>query len=134
MLFKKWLGLFALFKFFKTSAYAMTKLHVLLAQVAPGTPAAPSGLSSLMQLAPLVLMFAAMYFLLIAPQRKKQKEHEKMLTRLQPGDEVVTTGGIYGTITSVKDDRFVVRIGENNAKVEVGKGFISTVVRKADAA
>lgn len=88
----------------------------------------------MVQLAPLILMFAAMYFLLIAPQRKKQKEHEKMLTQLKPGDEVVTTGGIYGTITSVKDDRFVVRIGENNAKVEVGKGFISTVVKKADAA
>ena len=88
----------------------------------------------MMQMAPLILMFAAMYFLLIAPQRKKQKQHEKMLTQLQPGDEVVTTGGIYGTITSVKDDRFVVRIGENNAKVEVGKGFISTVVKKADAA
>ena len=88
----------------------------------------------MVQMAPLILMFAAMYFLLIAPQRKKQKEHEKMLTQLKAGDEVVTTGGIYGTITSVKDDRFVVRIGENNAKVEVGKGFISTVVRKADAA
>ncbi len=88
----------------------------------------------MVQMAPLILMFAAMYFLLIAPQRKKQKQHEKMLTQLQPGDEVVTTGGIYGTITSVKDDRFVVRIGENNAKVEVGKGFISTVVKKADAA
>ncbi len=87
-----------------------------------------------MQLAPLVLMFAAMYFLLIAPQRKKQKAHEKMLTELQSGDEVVTAGGIYGVITSVKDDRFVIRIGENNAKVEVGKGFISTVVKKTDAA
>lgn len=79
-------------------------------------------------------MFAAMYFLLIAPQRKKQKQHEKMLSELQSGDEVVTAGGIYGTITSVKDDRFVIRIGENNAKVEVGKGFISTVVKKADGA
>ncbi len=112
----------------------MTKLHVLLAQAAPASPG-PQGLGGMMvQMAPLILMFAAMYFLLIAPQRKKQKEHEKMLTQLKPGDEVVTTGGIYGTITSVKDDRFVVRIGENNAKVEVGKGFISTVVRKADAA
>ena len=111
----------------------MTKLLVLLAQAAPGTPAAPSGVSTLMQLAPLVLMFGAMYFLLIAPQRKKQKEHEKMLTQLQPGDEVVTAGGIYGTITSVKDDRFVVRIGENNAKVEVGKSFITTVLKRADA-
>ena len=51
---------------------------------------------------------------------------------LKSGDEVVTSGGIYGTITSVKEDRFVVRIGENH-KVEVGKGFISTVVKKADA-
>lgn len=109
----------------------MTKLHLLLAQA---QPAAPSGASALVQLAPLVLMFAAMYFLLIAPQRKKQKEHEKMLTQLKAGDEVVTTGGIYGTITSVKDDRFVIRIGDNNAKVEVGKGFISTVLKKADAA
>ena len=111
----------------------MTKLHMLLAQAAPATPAAPSGVAALMQLAPLALMFAAMYFLLIAPQRKKQKAHEKMLTQLQPGDEVVTAGGIYGTITSVKDDRFVVRIGENNAKVEVGKSFITTVLKKADA-
>ena len=107
----------------------MTKIHVLLAQAQP----APSGASSLMQLAPLVLMFAAMYFLLIAPQRKKQKAHEKMLTELKAGDEVVTAGGIYGTITSVKDDRFVVRISDTN-KVEVGKGFISTVIKKTDAA
>jgi preprotein translocase subunit YajC len=108
----------------------MTKILVLLAQA---TPAAPSGMSSLLQLAPLVLMFGAMYFLLIAPQRKKQKAHEKMLTELKSGDEVVTSGGIYGTITGVKEDRFVIRIGENNAKVEVGKGFISTVVKKTDA-
>ena len=108
----------------------MTKLHVLLAQA---QPAAPSGASSLLQMAPLVLMFAAMYFLLIAPQRKKQKAHEKMLTELKAGDEVVTAGGIYGTITSVKEDRFVIRISDTH-KVEVGKGFISTVIKKADAA
>ena len=106
----------------------MTKLQVFLAQVQP----APSGAATMMQLAPLVLMFGAMYFLLIAPQRKKQKAHEKMLTELKAGDEVVTAGGVYGTITSVREDRFVVRVGENN-KIEVGKGFISTVVKKADA-
>jgi preprotein translocase subunit YajC len=124
------LGLVALFKFFKTPADAMTKLHLLLAQTA--APAAPAG-NPLFQLAPLVLMFAAMYFLLIAPQRKKQKAHEKMLTELQAGDEVVTAGGIYGVITGVKDDRFVVRIGDNNAKVEVGKSFVSALVKKSGA-
>ena len=112
----------------------MTKIHVMLAQAQSAPGGAPGGASSLFQFLPLVLMFAAMYFLLIAPQRKKQKAHEKMLTELKAGDEVVTAGGIYGTITSVKDDRFIVRIGENNAKVEVGKGFISTVIKRADAA
>lgn len=107
----------------------MTKTLLVLAQA---QPAAPSGASSLLQLLPLVLMFAAMYFLLIAPQRKKQKEHEKMLAALTTGDEIVTSGGLYGTITSVKDDRFIVRIGDN-VKVEVGKGFVSTVVKKSGA-
>lgn len=109
----------------------MTKFSLLLAQTQQ--PAAPGGGSMLTSMLPLVLMFAAMYFLLIAPQRKKQKEHEKMLTALKVGDEVVTTGGIYGTITAVKDDRFTVRVGDNNQKLEIGKGFIHALVKKADA-
>ncbi len=76
------------------------------------------------------LILAAMYFLMIAPQRKKQKEHEKMLASIGSGDEVVTAGGIYGTIANVKEDRFVVRVGENQ-KIEVGKGFIQSVVKKS---
>ncbi|MCM2275536.1 MAG: preprotein translocase subunit YajC [Candidatus Didemnitutus sp.] len=108
----------------------MTKLSLLLAQA---QPAAPSGGSMLMQMLPLVLMFAAMYFLLIAPQRKKQKEHEKMLGGLKAGDEIITTGGIYGTITSVKEDRFIVRVGDNTQKLEIGKGFVHALVKKTDA-
>ncbi len=77
------------------------------------------------------LIMAAMYFLMIAPQRKKQKELEKMLASISSGDEVITTGGIYGTITNVKDDRFVVRVGENQ-KIEVGKGFIQSIVKKSE--
>lgn len=109
----------------------MTKLSLLLAQA---QPAAPSGAQTLMSLLPMILIFAAMYFLLIAPQRKKQKEHEKMLTTLKAGDDIVTTGGIYGTITSVKEDRFVVRVGDNNQKLEIGKGFVHALVKKSDAA
>ena len=107
----------------------MTKLLGLFAQAQP----APSGAAALMQLAPLGLLMAAMYFLVFAPQRKKQKEHEKTVSELKSGDEVITAGGIFGTITSVKDDRFIIRIGDTQ-KVEVGKGFITTVVKKADAA
>jgi preprotein translocase subunit YajC len=95
---------------------------VILAQ------AAPSG--GFGQIIFLVLMFAAMYFLMIAPQRKKQKEHAKMLEALSTGDEVVTAGGIYGEITNKKDDRFVIRIAEGT-KVEIGKAFIHALVKKA---
>ena len=100
-----------------------------LAQTPAPAPAAPA---AWMQILPMVLLFAAMYFLMIAPQRKKQKEHEKMLKALESGDEVVTTGGIYGVITNVKEDRFVVRISETT-KIEIGKGFVQSVVKKSGA-
>jgi preprotein translocase subunit YajC len=99
---------------------------LILAQT---TPAAQNAGSQIMSVLPILLIFGAMYFFMIAPQRKKQKEHEKMLTTLQSGDEVITTGGIYGTITNVKEDRFVVRVSDNT-KLEVGKAFIQTVVKR----
>lgn len=79
------------------------------------------------------LMFAAMYFLMIAPQRKKQKQHEAMLKALQAGDEVVTAGGIYGQVVNVKEDRLVVRIAENT-RIELGRSFVTAVVKKTDDA
>ena len=78
------------------------------------------------------LLFAAMWFLMIAPQRKKQKAHDKMLQELSNGDEVVTAGGILGTIVAVKEDRFVVRVADNT-KLEVGKTFVSSVLKKSDS-
>ena len=102
----------------------------ILAQAAPA--AAPSAGSGLLQFLPMILIFAAMYFLMIAPQRKKQKELQKMLSELDSGDEVITSGGIYGEITNKKDDRFVIRIADNT-KIEVGKGFVTAVVKKAGA-
>jgi len=74
-----------------------------------------------------VLIFGAMWFFMIAPQRKKQKQHEKMLTSLSSGDKVITAGGIHGTITNVKDDRFVVRIAEG-VKIELQKSSVLTVI------
>ena len=60
------------------------------------------------------------------------KEHQKMMASLDSGDEIITAGGIYGEITNKKEDRFVVRIADNT-KIEVGKGFIQSVVKKANA-
>ena len=101
------------------------------AGAAPGAPASPLGGFSPM-IVVYVLFFAAMWFLMIAPQRKKQKELQKMLEELNTGDEVITSGGIYGEITNKKDDRFVIRIAENT-KIEVGKSFVTAVVKKANA-
>ncbi len=106
----------------------MTKISVFLAQTA--APAQPGLISFLFP----VLMLGAVYFLFIAPQQKKQKEHNKQVGELKAGDEIVTAGGIYGVISSVKDDRFVVRIGGDNTKVEIGKAYVSAIVKKADAA
>jgi preprotein translocase subunit YajC len=107
----------------------MSSLSPLFAQTSAQPQ--PGGFSGIMIIGYL-LLFAAMYFFMIAPQRKKQKEHEKMLSALQSGDEIVTTGGIFGVITNVKDDRFVVRIADNT-KVEIGKGFVQTVLKRNDA-
>jgi len=111
----------------------MTKISVFLAQASAAAPA-PTGMDAFKGMLPIILMFGAMYFLLIAPQRKKQKQHEAMMNSLKVGDEVVTSGGIYGVITSVKDDRFTIRIGSDNAKIDVKKGFISELLKKADQA
>ncbi len=88
---------------------------------------AASGGGGLGQFLPIILLFVGMWFLIIAPQRKRQKAHDKMLTELQTGDEIITSGGVYATITNVKDDRFVVRIADNT-KIELGKGFVANKV------
>ncbi|MGB0335148.1 MAG: preprotein translocase subunit YajC [Opitutales bacterium] len=97
-----------------------------LSSLLPLAQAAPAG-GGLMQFLPIILLFVGMWFLIIAPQRKRQKAHDQMLQALQTGDEIVTSGGIYGTITNVKDDRFVVRIADNT-KIELGKAFVANKV------
>jgi preprotein translocase subunit YajC len=106
----------------------MTKILTLFLAQQSAPAAAPQGNPSLSFLF-IILLMGAMYFFMIAPQRKKQKELEKMIGALVAGDEVVTNGGIYGVIASVKSDRFVIRIADNT-KIEVGKGFIQAVVKK----
>lgn len=119
----------------------LASLSVLAQQAAPAAPAStpgqqpaagPMGSGGSTMLIIWGLMLAGMYFLMIAPQRKKQKEHQKMMASLDTGDEILTVGGIYGEITNKKDDRFVVRIADNT-KIEIGKSFIQSVVKKAGA-
>lgn len=73
---------------------------------------------------PLVFVFIIFYFLIFRPQRQKEKEHLKMLGGLNKNDEVVTSGGIHGTIVNVKEKTLIVRIDEN-VKIEVEKSAIA---------
>ncbi len=90
-----------------------------------GQAEAPQQPSMLWQLMPFILLMVGFWFLLIQPQRKKQKEHQRMLTELKVGDAVVTAGGICGVITQVKKDRFQIKV-DDNTRMEVIKSSVQS--------
>lgn len=73
---------------------------------------------------PLILVAVVMYFLMIRPQKKKEKKDAKMRSNLQVGDEVVTIGGIIGIVFSIKDDTVVIETGSDRSKIRVTKTAI----------
>ncbi len=73
---------------------------------------------------PLILIFVVFYFLIIRPQKQKDSAHQKMLAVLAKNDEVVTTGGVHGTIVNVKEKTLILRI-DDNVKIEVEKNCIA---------
>ena len=104
---------------------------VLFAQAATpapgGTPPNP-----LVQFVPLILIFVIFYFLLIRPQQKRQKEHQKLVAGIQTGDQVVTSAGIHGVVTNVKEKTVLVRVADN-VKIEFDRAAIAAVTRGAAA-
>jgi preprotein translocase subunit YajC len=86
-----------------------------------------SSMGSSLQLILLPLFFVLLYFVMIAPQQKKQKKWQQMLTQLKNGDRVTTNGGIRGVIVSVKDDAVLLRIAPDNIKLEFVKSAIAAV-------
>lgn len=95
---------------------------------AEGAPA-PHPLVSFFPFLIIIVMF---YFLLIRPQQKRAKEHRAMIDALKSGDKILTSGGIYGVVTNVKEKVVTVRIAEN-VKVELDKASVANVIREADA-
>ena len=77
------------------------------------------------------LLFTGMWFLLVAPQRKKQRNQLKMIEELKAGDRVVTTSGIIGTISNVKGSRFVLKIADDT-KIEIFRSYIQAKLDKTD--
>ena len=86
----------------------------------------PGG-SGLLGLAPLLFIFGIFYFLLILPQQRKQKKWQAMLSELKTGDKIVTTGGLRGTIMSLKEDAVTLRVPPDNLKLEVTRASVVSV-------
>ncbi len=80
----------------------------------------------IVQLFPLILIFIIFYFLLIRPQKQKEKEHQKMLEGVAKNDEIVTLSGIHGTVVNVKEKTLIVRIDEN-VKIEIEKNSVAYI-------
>ncbi|HKF45525.1 MAG TPA: preprotein translocase subunit YajC [Thermoanaerobaculia bacterium] len=96
--------------------------------------AAPQAPSGLLQFAPMIFIFVIFYFLLIAPMRKKQKKTQEMLAKLKKGDEVVTTGGIYGTVDALNEERnFVILRVSDNTKIKIQRAAIAGLVGEPPA-
>ena len=81
----------------------------------------------IMSLVPIAAIFVIFYFLLIRPQQKQVKEHEKMLADLKKGDKILTTGGLYGTIVGLKADDLEVKFSET-VKLIVARSAVSKVL------
>ncbi len=83
------------------------------------------------QLVPMVMIFGIFYFLVIMPEKKKQKAHQETLKSLRKNDEVITSSGIHGIVVNVKDKTVVLRLDEN-VRVEFEKDAITAVVKKGE--
>jgi preprotein translocase subunit YajC len=95
---------------------------------APGLFGGSSGFSLLLP----VLMIGVVYLMMIRPQQKKQKAWSQMLSNLKTGDRITTTGGIRGTIISLKDDALIIRVAPDGLKIEVVKSAIASVTTQEE--
>ncbi|MFH1407123.1 MAG: preprotein translocase subunit YajC [Candidatus Omnitrophota bacterium] len=91
---------------------------------APGQQTNP-----IVSLIPIFLIFIIFYFMLIMPQRKRQKEHEKMLSAIKRSDRVVTTGGIHGTVLNVEETAVILEV-DDNTKIKVQKNCIGHIKKQ----
>ena len=88
---------------------------------------AATAVSLIGSLLPMILIFVVFYFMLIRPQRKKDKQVKEMLNNLKKDDRICTIGGIYGTIVSLKDDTVTLAVGKDNLSMVVARWAIRSV-------
>lgn len=99
---------------------------------AAGQAAAGSGMGSM--LLPMIGIVAVMYFLMIRPQKKKEKEAQAMRSNIEVGDEIITIGGIVGRVVSLKDDTIVIETGSDRSKMRLLRSAVSSNTTAQEAA
>jgi preprotein translocase subunit YajC len=95
-----------------------------------GLPAGSGG--GIIGFLPIFLLIPVLYFVMIRPQQKRQKQWQEMLGPIKAGDRITTAGGIRGIILSIKDDVIVIRVAPDNIKLEVAKNAIASVTTQDD--
>jgi len=95
-----------------------------------GAPAArPQGASFITALVPFILVFVIFYLLIVMPQKNRQKKHQNMVEQLKPGDQIITSGGIYGTIMGVQPDRIELKVAAN-VKIDITKSSVAVILKQ----
>ena len=101
----------------------------MITNVAILTQAVPGGIAPVLMM---VGIFAVFYFLLIMPQQRRQKKWQAMLSTIKSGDHVTTSGGLKGTVLSMKDDAIVLRVPPDNIKIEVVRSSIVSLTTEEE--
>jgi len=114
--------------------FEMFKIASALAEVVAEVPVAEeeisgaaSVLAMVIQMAPMILIFVAMYFIMIRPQRKKDKKFKEMLSNVKVTDRITTIGGIHGTIVALKDDTMTIAVGKDNVQLVMERRAIRSI-------
>jgi preprotein translocase subunit YajC len=99
----------------------------LLMSLQAAQPPRPQGVGMVTALVPFILVFVIFYLLIIMPQRKKQKKHMAMVEQLKPGDRIITSGGIFGTVMGVQQDRIELKVAAN-VKIDITKSAVAVIL------
>lgn len=105
----------------------LINLIMMLAQSQPPSPARGAGL--LTALLPFILVLVIFWLIIVLPQQRRQKKHMQMVESLKPGDRIITTGGIFGTVMGVYPDRIELKIAAN-VKIDITKSAVAVILEK----
>lgn len=105
---------------------------MILNVYAEGVNAAPTAGTGFGSLIIMIAVFAIMYVVLILPQKKQEKKQRAMINALQPGDEIISIGGIYGKVVTVKDEYIVIESTADKTKIKMAKSSVSRCLTEHD--